>query len=217
MTSRPIPLDEHPRPVFASLLAKTGLVSSPKAHPRLLQEIDQPQKDSLSTFNTLILQHQDAAYNFAFYLLGDPDAAEDAAQQAFIKAYLHFDQFQGTNFRSWLFKILKNACIDEIRREKRRQVFSLNTLEDREKLESKAFPISGQMLTPEQAVDQKETSRRIQAALSHLEESFRTVLILVDIQGMDYQEAAQVINIPLGTLKSRLARARRQFRNVLEQ
>jgi RNA polymerase sigma-70 factor, ECF subfamily len=208
-------LQEHPNHAFARIMTGKGLAyKSPGAQQ---QERETPEKDMLSTFNELILQHQDAAYNFAFYLLGDPDSAADATQQAFINAYLHLAQFQGTNFRSWLFKILKNVCIDEIRCEKRRNTYSLDACDEDEHVDWVSFSLAGHVPTPEQMVDQAETSRLIQAALGHLGEPFRTILILVDLQGMDYQEAAQVIDVPIGTVKSRLARARRQLRAVLEQ
>ena len=213
MTTRSASLDAHLNHAFASLRANKGQVS--RSRDTLKHEIETPQKDALAKFNALILQHQDDAYNFAFYLLGDPDTAEDATQQAFINAFLHYDQFQGTNFKGWLFKILKNTCIDEFRREKRRSAYSLNAFEDEEDPPPTSFCLSGQMLTPEQALAQKETSCMIQAALRRLEAPFRSALVLVDIQGMDYQEAAQVLDVPIGTLKSRLARARRQFRGII--
>jgi RNA polymerase sigma-70 factor, ECF subfamily len=207
--------EEQPIHAFAGILAKKN--QEYKSYNDRRQELEASPKDFLSNFNTLVLHYQNEAYNFAFYLLGDPDTAADATQQAFINAYLHFHQFTGANFRSWFFKILKNVCIDELRREKRRRAISLNTFEDDMNLVSESIRLAGRAPTPEQTLDQNEKSAQIQGALRRLDEPFRTVLILVDIQGMDYLEAAQVINVPLGTLKSRLARARQQFRGIIEQ
>jgi RNA polymerase sigma-70 factor (ECF subfamily) len=175
------------------------------------------QKDRLTSFNDLILQYQDAAFNFAFYILGDSDTAEDVLQQAIINAYLHFDSFRGVQFRSWLFKIVKNACYDELRRQKRHRTYSLESMEGESNHEPEWNHLTARPLSPEQVVERHESAQQIQAALGRMEETFRTVLVLIDIQEMDYQEVAQILGAPLGTVKSRLARARRQFRAILEQ
>jgi RNA polymerase sigma-70 factor (ECF subfamily) len=165
---------------------------------------------SLASFNELVLAHQDAAFNFACYILGDADLAEDVTQRAFINAYHNIHQFQGNSFRAWLFKIIKNACLDEFRRPSYRKNTSLEALER----DAEWRQIPEDMPDPEQVVEAIECSQRIQAALTHVEEPFRTVLILVDIQEMEYREAAQVLGAPVGTVKSRLARARQQFRRA---
>ena len=175
------------------------------------------KKDRLDNFNELILQHQDAAYNFASYLLGDADIAEDVTQQAIINAYLHFDTFRGTQFRSWLLKIVKNACYDELRRQKRRRTYSLDEMENESGQEPEWNNLTTRALSPEQVVEYHESAEQIQAALCRMEETFRAVLVLIDIQEMDYQEAAQILSVPLGTVKSRLARARLQFRTLLKR
>ncbi len=182
------------------------------AHPRSVGV----QKDRLASFNALILEYQDAAYNFACYLLGDADIAEDVTQQAFINAYLHLDTFRGEQFRSWLFKIIKNACFDELRRQKRRRSYSLDNMKTTESSEPEWDHLSPRPLSPEQAIEQNEYSQQIQAALNRMDESFRTVLVLTEIQELDYQEAARVLGVPLGTVKSRLARARRQFHALFQ-
>ncbi len=172
---------------------------------------------SLDTFNALILQYQDSAYNFAVYLLGDADTAEDVTQQAFINAYLHFHAFHGSQFRSWLFKIIKNACFDELRRQKRHRAYSLDSFEGNDNFEPEWDPLSSRPISPQQFVENHERAQQIEAALCSMDEAFRSVLVLIDIQEMDYQEVAQILGLPLGTVKSRLARARRQFRAILGQ
>ena len=173
---------------------------------------DQQVCDKLASFNELVLTHQEAAYNFATYLLGDPELAEDVTQRAFLNAYLNLHQFHGTSFRSWLFKIIKNASYDEFRRPSYRKNTSLDALEESQ--ERWFGPDDSQ--DPEKAVEMKERSAMIQRALARVDENYRTVLILVDLQGFDYQEAAQTAGVPIGTIKSRLARARHQFRAAIE-
>ena len=171
--------------------------------------------DLVDTFNRLVLAHQDAAFSVAYYLLGDVQDADDAVQEAFIKAYRHFHLFRGNSFRNWLLTIVKNTSIDEIRRRKRRQIVSLDSgREEDEPLveESRffAFPT-----TPEQTYEQVEQSRKIRKAISGLPEEQQAAVILVDIQGYPYEEAAEIMGVPLGTVKSRLSRARSQLMKTL--
>lgn len=171
--------------------------------------------DHVDTFNRLILAHQEAAFNIAYYLLGDVHDADDAVQEAFIKAYRHFHLFRGDSFRNWLLTIVKNTCIDEIRRRKRRQIISLNSgREEDERLieESKFF---ASQVTPEQSYDQIEQGQQIKKALSGLPLDQQTAVILVDIQGFQYEEAAEIMGVPLGTVKSRLSRARGHLMKTL--
>jgi RNA polymerase sigma-70 factor (ECF subfamily) len=183
----------------------------------LLDRAAPSRADLVDMFNRLVLAHQDAAFSLAYYLLGDPDDADDAVQEAFIKAYRHFHLFRGNSFRSWLLAIIKNTCIDEIRRRKRRQIVSLSSgREDDERLveESRffAFPT-----TPEQTYERYEEGQNIRKALSGLPPDQRTVVILVDIHGLQYEEAAEIMGVPLGTVKSRLSRARGQLMRTLGQ
>jgi RNA polymerase sigma-70 factor, ECF subfamily len=171
--------------------------------------------DLVDTFNRLILAHQEAAFSVAYYLLGDVQDADDAVQEAFIKAYRHFHLFRGDSFRNWLLTIVKNTCIDEIRRRKRRQIVSLNSgCEEDERLieESKFF---ASQTTPEQTYDQIEQGQRIKKALSGLPIDQQTAVILVDVHGYQYEEAAKIMGVPLGTVKSRLSRARGHLMKTL--
>lgn len=180
-----------------------------------LQHASRNREEPVEVFNRLVQAHQDAAFSVAYYLLGDVYDADDAVQEAFIKAYRHFDHFKGNSFRSWLLTIVKNTCIDEIRRRKRRQVISLNSdreEDDRLVEESRIFADSS---TPEQTFEQVEQAEKIKLALSGLPEEQRAAVILVDIHGLQYDEAAEIMGIPLGTVKSRLSRARGQLAKTL--
>ncbi|TFH37062.1 MAG: sigma-70 family RNA polymerase sigma factor [Anaerolineales bacterium] len=176
------------------------------------------QRGDLDAFNRLILEYQTLAYNLALRVLGDDAGAADATQDAFLLAYRGLRRFRGGSFRSWLLRIVTNACFDEIRRRKRRPAASLDELEaDGEFIASDAGSW-GQAPAdlPEEEAMRAELRRAIEACLGHLPDDFRVVAVLVDIQGHDYQAASEVIGKPVGTVKSRLARARERMRHCLE-
>lgn len=179
--------------------------------------IQAARKGDLEAFNRLILAYQDMVYSQAYRVLGDPQGADDAAQQTFISAYKNLRSFRGGSFRAWLLRIVTNACYDELRRQKRRPTTSLEPLDDSgEEIESPKWLADSSEL-PEDSVMRAELSQAIQRCLERLPGDFRTVVILVDVQGMDYLEAASVIDKPLGTVKSRLARARQRMRTCLQE
>ena len=179
--------------------------------------IQAARKGDLNAFNRLILTYQDMVYSQAYRVLGDPQAADDAAQVAFISAYKNLRKFRGGSFRAWLLRIVTNACYDELRRQKRRPTTSLEPLDDSgEEIESPRWLADSSEL-PEDSILRTELGQAIQRCLERLPLDFRTVVILVDVQGMDYLEAASVIEKPLGTVKSRLARARQRMRLCLQE
>jgi RNA polymerase sigma-70 factor (ECF subfamily) len=173
-------------------------------------------RGDLDAFNRLILAYQDRVYSQAYRILGEPQAADDATQEAFISAYKNLRSFRGGSFRAWLLRIVTNACYDELRRRKRRPTTSLEPLDDAgEEIESPSWLADPGEL-PEDNVLRAELGQAIQNCLEKLSADFRVVVVLVDVQGLDYLEAASVIGKPLGTVKSRLARARNQMRNCLQ-
>ena len=169
----------------------------------------------LDAFNRLVIEYQDLAFNVAYRVLGERTAAEDAVQDAFISAYRKLKSFRGGSFKAWVLRIVTNACYDELRRQKRRPTVSLQPLgADDEEIESPAW-LEDPGESPEEAAMREELSLAIQNCLDALEDDFRIVVVLVDIQGMDYMEAAETTNSPLGTIKSRLARARVRLQDCL--
>ena len=162
----------------------------------------------LEAFNTLVLKYQDLVYNHAYALLGNHHAAEDATQESFIKAFKNLNNFRGDSFRAWILRITTNTCYDELRKSKRVTLTALYPEnEDGEELESPAWIIDPNP-SPHATLEHKEFSHNIYRMLDELPAKYRSTLTLVDIHGLDYAEAAQALDIPLGTLKSRLARAR---------
>jgi RNA polymerase sigma-70 factor (ECF subfamily) len=162
----------------------------------------------LEAFNALVLKYQDLVYNHAYALLGDHHAAEDATQESFIKAFKNLDNFRGESFRAWILRITTNTCYDELRKSKR---FTLTALypqnNNGEEVESPAWIVDPDP-SPQATLEHKEFSHHMYRMLDELPAKYRSTLTLVDVHGLDYAEAAQALDIPLGTLKSRLARAR---------
>jgi RNA polymerase sigma-70 factor (ECF subfamily) len=174
--------------------------------------IAQAQRGDVQAFNDLVLRYQVAMYNLAFRLLDDADLAADAAQDAFIAAFQHLQQFRGSNFRAWLARIVTNTCYDALRR-RRRAPLSLEAL-SAEGADQPAL-ISDSDESPEQLAMRRALSDAIQACLNQLPLSFRTVAILSDVQDYSYDEIALALNLSLGTVKSRLSRARQKLRDCL--
>jgi RNA polymerase sigma-70 factor (ECF subfamily) len=181
--------------------------------------VEAAQKGDLTAFNRLVLAYQSMAYNVAYRIMGDLPSAEDATQEAFISAYRGIKRFRGGSFRAWLMRIVTNACYDELRRRKRRPQISFNALApESDSVEPEGLDILGtDSENPEFETYQGELAEAIQDCINRLPPEFRTVLVLVDVQGYAYQEASSVIERPVGTVKSRLARARERMRNCLQR
>jgi len=179
--------------------------------------ISQAKKGDLDAFNRLVLEYQDQSFNLALRMLGDQPSAEDAVQLSFISAYENLRSFRGGSFRAWILRITANNCLDELRRLKRKPTADL-TPEDPETGEEMESPewLADESMSPEEKVSQKELESVIQRCIQALPEEFRTVVLLVDVQGMDYQEASEVVSSPLGTIRSRLARARQRLQECLQ-
>jgi RNA polymerase sigma-70 factor, ECF subfamily len=182
--------------------------------PELIQ---QAKHGDLDAFNRLVLAYQEQAYNLAYRIMGDESTAQDATQTAFINAYQSIRSFRGGSFRAWILRILTNSCYDELRRQKRKPTESLNPLDNEsgEEMEDPAW-LSDESQSPEELIAQKELEMAIQRCLGGLPEEFRAVIVMVDVQGMDYQEASDVVRKPLGTIRSRLARARQRVQDCLQ-
>ncbi len=173
--------------------------------------IQEAQRGNVGSFNTLVLHYQVSAYNLAYRLIGEADGAADATQEAFISAYDHLGQFRGGSFKSWLMRIVTNACYDELRRRKRRPAVSLDDLDSHAELQ-----LISKTESPETIAQRSALSRAIQDCLDDLPDDQRTVTVLCDIQGYDYQEIAVITRISLGTVKSRISRARQRLRDCLQ-
>jgi RNA polymerase sigma-70 factor (ECF subfamily) len=174
------------------------------------------QHGDLDAFNRLVLAYQDMVFNAALRILGNEDLAGDASQEAFISAFRSIVSFRGGSFRAWLLRTVTNACYDELRRQKRRPTTQLEPHNaDDEEVESPAW-LADPDGTPEERLDKAELEHAIQHCLEGLPDDFRAVIVLADLQGLDYAEVAAATHKPLGTIKSRLARARLRLRECLQ-
>ncbi len=181
--------------------------------PALIREA---QHGDLDAFNSLVLAYQDIVYNTALRILGDEDLAADASQEAFISAFRALNSYRGGSFRAWLLRTVTNACYDELRRKQRRPTTPLEPeTEDGDEVETPRW-LADPHASPEEQLDQAELEHAIQHCLENLPTDFRTVVVLADIQGLDYTEVAAAVKKPLGTIKSRLARARLRLRECLQ-
>jgi len=172
-------------------------------------------KGDLDAFNQLVLAYQNLAYHRAYALLGDPALSEDATQDSFIRAFQKIAGFRGGSFRAWILKIVTNSSHDMMRRSKRRPTQSLLPEDENgDEMESPAW-LSDPTAFVENTVEQNEFSKELYRLLDELPDVYLTVLTLVDMYELDYAEAANVLKVPIGTVKSRLARARLQISEKL--
>ncbi len=178
--------------------------------------IQSATQGDLDAFNRLVLAYQDRVFSQAYRIMGEMEAAEDVTQEAFISAFRNIKSYRGGSFRAWLLRIVTNASYDELRRRKRRPTTPLEPVDaEDDEIESPRW-LADTSESPEEHSERKELDQAIQNCLEDLPQDFRTVVVLVDVQGFDYIEAAEVIRTPVGTVKSRLSRARLRMRDCLQ-
>ncbi len=178
------------------------------------QLIRQAQRGDLEAFNALVLHYQDRAYTVAYRIMGDEASAADMAQDAFITAFRRLDSYRGGSFRAWLLRIVTNTCYDELRRRKRRPATSFEDMAGAEMDDGPPLPDDSP--TPEQVAQQSELNRAIQDCIEELGDAQRIILVLSDIEELSYQEVADIAGVKVGTVKSRLSRARVSVRDCLQ-
>jgi RNA polymerase sigma-70 factor (ECF subfamily) len=155
-----------------------------------------------------LLSHLDAAYNLARWLMGNPADAEDVVQEAYVRALAGADQFRGGDQRAWLLSIVRNGCHSSHRRQSVRQAADFD---DAVHGEDTVTP------SPEQLTITRETSRRVRRAIESLTPDFQEVIVLREFEGLSYKEIAEVVAAPVGTVMSRLSRARAQLAAALAE
>jgi len=156
-------------------------------------------------FAELVRRYQRLVFAVSYRLLGDPDLAEDVVQDTFIRAFFSLERFRGTTMRAWLLRIAHNAALDQLRARARRPTVPLEQAG-----EHAAFDL------PESSIEQAGLRAALEAALAALPVEQRAVVVLADVEGLPYEEIAQALGLPLGTVKSRLARARVRLRTLLQ-
>ncbi|HST04679.1 MAG TPA: sigma-70 family RNA polymerase sigma factor [Chloroflexia bacterium] len=199
--------------------------------PEVWQDFTKPEEEArrieaartgdLAAFNWLVLQHQSRVYNLCLRMLSDPDEAADATQEAFLSAYKAMSRFKGDGFRTWMLRIATNACLDMLRSKKRKPTQSLDSWGPANDTEDAGdtlpIPDLDPSINPEGSALRAETLAAIQEGLDTLPVDQRTALVLVDVQGLSYEETATITEANLGTVKSRVNRARGRMRDFLRE
>jgi len=209
---------------YASIQVNFGSQRHPMQHLEMTSELEQatsPRSNELSddtlislfqsgdehAFKTLVLRYQERVRNLIYFLLGHHDV-DDLSQEVFIRVYESLHKFRyESSFYTWLYKIVVNRCRDEMRRNKLRRFLSLDTMMDKDGL----HPVH----TPDY-LEQSQLSDAIENALAALSNNHRVVVVLKDIEGLSYEEIARVMRCGIGTVKSRLARARGHLKELLQ-
>ncbi len=163
------------------------------------------------SFEPLVLEHQKKIYNLALRMTGDPDDAFDVTQDAFVKAYGSLRDFRGDSaFGSWLYRLASNLCLDFLRSKKRHGTVSLSAGD--EELE-----ISDLRFSPESEIERAELRDAISRGLDMLPAASRQMIVMRDVSGMSYAQIAEILDLELGTVKSRIARAREKLVKILSE
>jgi RNA polymerase sigma factor (sigma-70 family) len=170
------------------------------------------RKGDVPAFNQLVMLYQGMVYTLAYRILSDPDAAADATQDTFLKAYKAISKFRGGSFKAWLLRIATNACYDQLRKKQRRPTSSLDDLPV--EAEHSSY-LRDPARSPHDEIEQQELNQAIQAGIMTLPFEQRIVLVLSDVQGLSYNEIAEATGLSLGTVKSRLSRGRAKVRDFL--
>lgn len=172
------------------------------------------QKDE-QAFEQLMLLHQKAVYNICYRMAGNAEDALDLSQEVFLKLWRTLEQYQfDAAFSTWLYRMTQNACIDFLRRQKRQQHASLTVSDD--EAAGKELSVPDPAPLPEERVIFNEKQEAIRTAMNDLPPDFREVLELRVVRNLPYEQIAQIMGLPVGTVKSRLARARLQLKKRLE-
>ncbi|MBR2852240.1 MAG: sigma-70 family RNA polymerase sigma factor, partial [Anaerotignum sp.] len=172
------------------------------------------QGDMLA-FEELILKHEKIVYNVALRMMNHSEDAKDISQEVFLKAYRSLGNFdERSQFSTWLYRITHNTCIDEMRKRKGKQSYSLE-----EELENEEGSMQRQIAdegdTPEESLLREEQKSEILQALDTLSEEHKAAVILRDVKGLSYEEIAEILELSLGTVKSRISRARNQLKKEI--
>ena len=201
-----------PKTIKHAVLAATAEPSSHAAPSK--RAISSPD-DTMRRFQRTIIPHLDAAYNFARFLSRDADAAQDIVQEAYLRAYRGFAGFRDGDARAWTFTIVRN-CYHAWLQEGRRKTRYEQPMTDERDLEegSQSADPASEEDTPEAAFIRKSETQRVRAVIHRLPDAMREVLVLRELEDLSYKEIADIIDAPIGTVMSRLARARRDFGEI---
>jgi RNA polymerase sigma-70 factor (ECF subfamily) len=181
--------------------------------------IEAAKAGDLDAFNSIVSRYQDGLYRIACGIFGNEAMAGDAVQDTFISAFRHLQSFRNGSFKSWLIRILVNKCGDQLRSAHQRRMvsFSALTSQSEDEYPASVFEAKDTGLSVAGHLEAAELEEMIRSSLNELPANYRTIVVLSDIEELDYQDVANILQIPVGTVKSRLARARAKLRTILLQ
>jgi len=162
---------------------------------------------------TVVSPHLRAAYGLARWLLGNDHDAEDAAQDAYIRAFRHFDTWNGVNARAWLLTIVRRCCYTSLAQNRTGDAGAFD--EEQHSAEADGTPLHAQLDGPERAALRADDARLLNGAVAALPVEYREIFVLRELEGLSYKEIADVAGVPIGTVMSRLSRARTQLQTAL--
>lgn len=179
--------------------------------------IDKAVKGDINSFESLIIKYEKMVFNIAYRVFGNTEDAKDMAQEVFIKFYKNIKKCDNSkSVKTWIYTIAYNTCIDEVRKRKGKSTVSIDKdIDTDEGSFSKQLPSNE--VTPENAVINKEKTIMIQKAINKLSEEHKILIVYRDINGFSYSEIAEITNLSLGTVKSRLSRARNSLKNIIKK
>src|SRR5690349_7484005 len=202
---------------IAYMQARSGPVKSERSTMRLVASgVEDPMSglDDNARFRNVVMPYINDAYRLAHWLTGNRTDAEDVVQDASLRAFRAIREFAGGSARSWLLSIVRNTAYTWLRKHRPTTVVTVEDLEAAELESAKPGDVNGE--TPEAALIAKVDAERLRAAIAGLPTPFRDTLVLRDLEGLDYREIAEATEVPIGTVMSRLARARRRLIAVLK-
>ncbi len=177
--------------------------------------IEKARNGDVSAFEKLVSLYAKKIYNYCYRMTDSREDAEDLAQEVFIKVYQNLKSFKGdSKFSTWIYRIAYNTCVDRYRKNRKLDTVSLNYGKDEDSV--KIELVSNDPL-PEEEVIKKERYRKLQACIAGLKPEYKTVIILRDIQNYTYAEIAEILQVPLGTVKSHISRARAALCDALRE
>lgn len=169
-----------------------------------------------NAFEALVIENQRQVYTLALKMLGNEEDAYDLSQDAFIKAFKNLSKFRGdSKFSVWLYRLTSNLCLDFLRSRKRRPTVSTAFTNDED--EERELEIPDERFSPESVLEKSELRRSVNAALEALPEDYRQIIILREINGLSYDEIAAALSLELGTVKSRIFRARKKLCSIISK
>ena len=171
------------------------------------------QNDTLHAFEILVQRYKNPLMNYVFRFLGDYETSSDVVQETMIKVYKNKDSYKSiAKFSTWIYTIAGNLARTEYQRRKRRNIFSINSYGENDE----TYDIPDEQYRPDVLIDSKIKDKIIQAAFKKVSGAYRNVVILRDVQGLSYEEIAEITNVSVGTVKSRINRGRAQLQKLLK-